>query len=327
MTESEFEKKARVGITFKTLGVGIILLITIPSLTFCVFYWYKFGRLPWQKEVGESEEVADSTLEEIDAQLQSIPDATEVEKIARVGEEYLFITDLDYYAYLTTGAYEVEDRDAAIEELIDESVLLQAGEGEGWIELTSEVLNNPFKDFEKRSSLIVDVEEKFEYYKKEQTIIEQVAVFIWNVELGELAKSQGLDAAKSFAKEKIDNVYTLVAEEGKTMEEAGEILANDASLAQLDESYQGNAYGEALLSDEDDLGPEDSDFGVFVRNAQEGEISPIYLETAKDASGEEFDVRYVFYNLKTRQTGFQVISEWIENFSQSLNIQIYSSEE
>jgi len=323
--EALIEKNHGSKLDFKLLVVGIFTIIIVGLGTFIGLYWYKFSRLPWEPKESVDTGKAVSDISEMDATLISIPGASEVEKVARVGDEYLFITDLEYYANLRLMTLEEIDRSNVIEELIDESIMLQSGEQEGWIELDLEVFNNPFKNFDKRRSLMVEVEDKFNYYKRDQLIIEQVAVFVWNVEMGELARTEGMDVARSFAKEKIDNVYRLVTEEGKTMKEAGEILANDTSLLQLDENYKGNAYGEILLSEERDLVPEESDLGSFLSTAKEGDISSVYLERIKTDTGEEIDVRYVFYKLKSKQTGFEDVSDWIKDCSKSVPIDIYTS--
>lgn len=303
------------------------LIVIIGACVFVGYHRFRYGHFPWQK-ASEEEEVSNRLAElsnaELDSELQSIPGAIEIKKIARVGNEYLFITDLDYYARGSLSAVEEIDRDAAIDALARDSIILQAGKEEGWIELDSEVFHNPFKDFIKRGELIMKVEENFDSIKKEQTIVEMIAVWFLNVSPGELAQTQGMEAAKSFAKEKVDNAYHLVKEEGKTMQEVGEMLANDESLAQLDKNYENNAYGEMLLPYEISEDFQSEILKSFIESANEGEVSQIYLETGKTEEGEEVEIRYVFYKLKSRQEGFEDFVNWIDDFKKGVTIDIYN---
>lgn len=312
---------------------SLIGFCTVAIIVFILFgfYWYRYKHFPWQKESPkadtslEDEDGSKLTIDDLDAQLEGILNATQVEKIARVGNEYLFITDLDYYAYMTTGTYEPEDREVAIEQLIDESLFLQAGEKEGWITLGTEVFNNPFKDFEKRSELLFTVEENFDRDKRGQIILESVMVFFHNVEYGELAQGEGVEAAKSFARGKIENAYNLVKNQGISMSEAGDILANDESLAQLDSEYQQNAYSKVSLYDGTLDKAGQSDLALFLRDAEVGDISEIIVDKLLGGPDKGLEVAYLFYRLDTEKDGFESITEWIESVSSNMTIEIYKS--
>jgi hypothetical protein len=314
MEKSAFEKAKESGVswsrrtTFVLLGFASVVIITAILLG---YYWYKFDRFPWESKSEVPAETTVSDTAAMDSQLEEIPFATEVEKIARVGDEYLFTTDLADYAVSEGSSVAEIDSDTAIDELINESVLLQAGENEGWIELSSEVFHNPFKDYSKREELLLTVEERFEQDKKELIVIESVCIFIHNQEYGELAQ-------------KIENVYYKVKNEGVDMKTAGEILANDESLAQLDSEYVQNAYSEDYLSWNfvEGLGVEDEMY-LFLQNANVGDVSEIILEKLPGGPNKGLEIRYVFHKLETKVDGFKSIVEWIDGFKEGLIIEKY----
>lgn len=273
----------------------------------------------------------DVDLSMLDKELEDIPGATEVEKIARVGKEYLFLNDLDYYAYLHKKKIDELDRTEAIDSLVDISAMLQSGEEEGWIELTSETFNNPYKDHTKRAELLEEVGEKIEEKEEnEGTIVETVTVWFWNMFQQELAKREGLDVAKAFAQEKIENVYLLVKNGTKTMEEAGEILKSDTSLDQLDKAYDSNAYGVEvypyIIESVDDVkissfSPEE--FYQFIKDAEVGDLSEIILEKDSPDGERVVDSYYAFYKVQSKDKESFEFESWLSAFKESLEVEHY----
>lgn len=270
-------------------------------------------------------------LSKLDRELEDIPGATEVEKIVRVGDEYLFVSDLSYFAYLELKRIDDlndEEEEQAIDELIDQSIMLQSGAEEGWIELTSDVFNNPFKDYTKRGNLVMDIREKYNTFRKAGTHVEIVTVWFYNGELGSYAKTNGIEAAKEMAKAKIDEVYRLVTMEGQEVEKAAQVIINDSSLSQLDENYNGNAYGLRIFPYEinsiDDVGGSSSNLYDFLKDAQEGNLSKVFLEKDTLYFQEEIFIEayYAFYKVKYRMNSFSDINEWIDSFKQNIDIEI-----
>jgi len=305
----------RVGIGLVIGGIllgGVIILINSKG---------SIAELP---ETGDE----DAELEIMNIELDKIEGSENIQKLARVGREYIFYTDLEYYAYQNLLDIESLDYDSVLDYLVDESVLLQAGENEGWVELDSETFNNPFKDFSRRGQLVLEIKESFNDNYQSGTYVEIITVWFYNSELGDYAKEHGIDAAKELAKSKIDEVYSLVTEDGKSMEEAAQIIIDDSSLSQLDENYDGNAYGIRIFPYEiesiADLGGGSENLYKFLESAQEGDISEIFLERdiPRSETEELVDAYYAIYKLTVKVNEYSDMNEWVDSYKTKLKIEI-----
>lgn len=98
-------------------------------------------------------------------QLQTIPGAVAVKRVARVGNEFIFESDVHKYGHIRGQYIHEVDREAAIEDLIFQSVVLQAAVNNGWISWDRDVFNNPFKDYDRRFELINEVLRNFSTYE------------------------------------------------------------------------------------------------------------------------------------------------------------------
>lgn len=310
-------------INAKYIKWGLLLTIAILInivLGYVIYKAYKATKLP---QTGEE----DAELAEMNSQLENIEGVDEIEKIARVGKEYLFTTDLEYYAYLHMKEVGEINREEVISELITYSVMLQLGEDEGWIELTQETFNNPFKDNNARDELIDEVREAYDENYKSGTYVEFVSVWFNNAGLGPYAEEHGVEAAKSLAKQKIDAVYAQVVDEGKSIEEAAQLLINDESLAELDINYKGNAYEllelqYEIVQNSESAALRESMYN-FLLSAQEGDISEIFLEKQSDLDKNSFDAYYTFYRLKSRRQNYDWVYEWAEAKKSDFTIEIF----
>jgi hypothetical protein len=328
--ETVFKKKSPFTSLLFPLGLTLIGLLLLAVVFFIVKNAKKITETENPEGISPEEQ---QLVAQMDKELRSVNGASDVKKIARVGREYLFESDLYYYAYTTSQSIENINKDEAVDYLVNDSVLLQAAEKEGWIELSSEIFNNPFKDYQKRAELKQQIFSHFEE-NKGNTSVEVISVWFYNMEPGDLAKQQGIEKAKELAKSKIDGVYALVKEQGKSMEEASTQLIGDTSLLQLDKSYQSNAY--ALFefayntSDENELksilGINSAAEGLiqFLKGAHEGDVSEIYLE--KDTPSGNEDIReayYAFYKILKKKEGKTDMYEFIRSYKGEMFIEIY----
>ncbi len=94
---------------------------------------------------------------DMDKQIENIDGASTVKKVARVGQEYIFLTDLNYYARFRGQAVDSIDKEKALDEIIQQSEILQAAARNGWVSLNTNIFNNPFKDYDKRMKTINSV--------------------------------------------------------------------------------------------------------------------------------------------------------------------------
>jgi hypothetical protein len=284
----------------------------------------------WQLK---SETIDDITLEDqqkeiMDKQLSRIDKATEMEKIARVGKEYLFEVDLDQYAYINLKSVSEIDRNDATSALINESVLLQEGEKEGWIELDIVVFNNPFKDYIRRGELLSTVKDAFYEEKQAGILVEITNLWFYNGEMGSYAKEYGLDAAKKVARESMEDVYQEIVENGKSLEEASKLITGNEFYSQLDTAYIGNGYDTRLFSinmqDNEDIAGMTDNLLEFLTSAEEGELSEIILEQDTPYFSEEkVDAYYALYYVKSKRDSFDDVDQWVESVKSNYKIEKY----
>lgn len=167
---------------------------------------------------------------------------TEVDEtiIATVGSENIYGEDLKRKKAITAQETLSPEMEASLlDRLIDESIILQAGEEKGYIKLSESVFNSPIKDQEARQKLITEVTKKVNdasSYKKGAF----VSIWFMNFEPGPI----GYDAGKQVALEKITELHSAVSSGSMTIKQAGETIRNDSTLQQLDSSYKANAYSE-----------------------------------------------------------------------------------
>ncbi len=310
---------------FRVLAGVIIGLAVLGG----VIFFLNFQRGDDVEELPETGD--DVQLAEMDRQLDNITAADEVLKLARVGKEYIFFTDIDYYAYKNGEDVDEIEVESALEDLVNESVLLQAGESEGWIELDTVTFNNPFKDFSKRDEQISQVQDMFENRKKNGTVVEIITVWFFNGYLREYALNNGIEKAKELAYRKIEAVYKKVVDDGMSMEEASQYLVDDESLKELDLNYDGNAYGVRIYPTEigtlEDLGGGTNNLLNFIKESYEGDVSEIFIEQDIPMESEEtVDSYYAFYKLVSIGKGYERIEEWIREYKENLIIEIYESD-
>src|SRR3989344_4531506 len=107
---------------------------------------------------------------------------TPADAIAKIGEEYIYQADIDYLAKIKFNLFTDEQ---ILNEVIDDSILLQLAAKEGWIRLDSNFFNSKNKDFIMRYDNLRKVKESFEYYKTAGTYLEEISVWFWGQGLGQ----------------------------------------------------------------------------------------------------------------------------------------------
>lgn len=100
--------------------------------------------------------------DDADEQLKTVKYGDKVAKIAKAGSEYIFETDLKWKLGRSENLSE-EERQTAIEELVEESKVLQTFFFAGFLELDKDMFNTPYKDYSKRKEQL----SKAMFYTKE----------------------------------------------------------------------------------------------------------------------------------------------------------------
>ncbi len=199
--------------------------------------------------------------------------------------------------------------------IIEESLVLQDAGKQNKIVLNDEIYNNPNLDPEKRSKLFQSI--KKELIEKSKNLkVGIITIFYKNIDLVDY----DYETAKKIAKQKIDEIYEQVKSGKLTIEQAGEKLKNDTSLAKLDKSYKANVYTEFEIKDDQPM-TFSHEFNELLRNTKQGELTPImdvYDPSVKDK--KEY-VAYMFgYVFKHDKNSFNY-DNYLKNLRSNAKIQ------
>lgn len=233
--------------------------------------------------------------------------------IATVGAENIYGEDLKYKKSQTPENLMTPELEAELfQRLIDESIILQAGAEESYVELNSSVFNNPLKDQQARQRLITQVTEKVDQnasYKK------GAFVSIWF--MNDTPGPVGYEAGQQIALEKITAVHQAVTNGTMSIKQAGDTLKNDSALAQVDPtSYQSNAYTEFNTLETSAISF-DPGFDEEIVALDQGETTDIYLAKDHPASDPNLplqDAVYMFGQVtETKSDGLEAFPTWLES--------------
>lgn len=161
---------------------------------------------------------------------------TTADVVATVGKETIYTEDLDYQKSLYTGdATKIPKKDF-VDQLVKDSVILQAGADAGFIKLDSSFFNGHDKNYLLRAKNIQDIKEKIQ---SQANSLDGYVVSIWFA--NDVQPAMGYDKAKQFAYQKITALQQQVKLKQITIQQAGAMIKADSSLAQVDEAYKVNA--------------------------------------------------------------------------------------
>lgn len=177
------------------------------------------------------------------------------EPIMTVGEETLYGCDLNALfviyepqTYIQAGSISPQDSklNSVLDGLITNSALLQEGQNQDVITLSSNIYNSPNKDTLARFAAVKSMRELFADQFEKRVDFEAVVIYFHN----QVEPQIPLAEAQAAAKAKMDVLYQRLQSGEITMKEAGAEIAADniigdttgVSLALLDTLYDKNAY-------------------------------------------------------------------------------------
>jgi hypothetical protein len=156
--------------------------------------------------------------------------------VATVGKETLYKEDLDQQMSLYAGDATKVPKAEFVNQLVKDSIILQAGADAGFIKLDSLFFNAADKNYILRAKNVQDVKDKIQ---SESNSIDGYVVSIWFA--NDVPPAMGADKAKAFAYQKIVALQQQVKLKQITVQQAGAQIKADTSLAQIDEAYKVNA--------------------------------------------------------------------------------------
>lgn len=240
--------------------------------------------------------------------------------VAKVGKEYIYKDELELAVsnYGLLDGDKVKTEEFILNNMVNQSVALQAGEQLGLITLNSTIFNSASKDMEKRYQSYQEVRMKI--LDKSSSIQGAYVSLLFNNDgVGPL----GLEASKQKAFEKIQPLQQQVASGQITLQQAGEQLKADTSNALLDPVFKLHAYREFKEEPGKDI-TIDNTFNTVLRKLNEGQTSDVHLLKVDDLTQNPpgiIETGYVFGQVtkKTLST-FNNFEEWVA--SQRKNYEI-----
>ena len=256
------------------------------------------------------------------------------EKIAKIGKEEIYQNDFDFWADAYrerfSGFDEGQKREEILKIIQEQSLILQEAEKQKIATLTPEIFNNPSKDYPQRNILVYKLKNELEKLIITNISGEAISVWFYNPSAGRPIIP--LEEAKSIAWEKISKVYQKVKKGEINIQQAGELIKNDASLAKIDPAFQTNAYVKFENSTKNNPPFAKEELNRVAFELKEGEVSEIILVSYKvpedpenpDSPFGEKECHYTFIKINSRLTSdFTSFSQWLDEKKQEYPIQLY----
>lgn len=241
--------------------------------------------------------------------------------IVKVGEETIYKKDLDTELASYPPSIKTEDRTKTLlDKIIYDSIILQGAAADKFIKLDPTVFNSPRKDYAARIKL---VQEAQRIILSKEDSISGVVVGIWffNTKPGKV----GYEKGQQIALAKITELHNDVMAGKITIEEAGTVIKNDSSLAQVDAIYKNNAMFKFTITKEQKISF-DPEFDKVIRQLKVGEISDVFLLNDQNPqSGKMIPALYTFAQVqKIIQNGsVGTFEDWIANKKKQYEIKYY----
>lgn len=241
------------------------------------------------------------------------------ETIATVGGVSIPKTymDLELEYYPATPTAEVES--SLKDKLINDEITLAEGKKEGFITDYPSGASLTKDQYLERAKLVEEVREKV---NASGNMIKGKLVSVWfynNAVVG----PKGFEESKRIAYAKIKPLYDQVQNGSIRIEQAGEQIAGDASLFEIDEAYKGNALVDFTFykNGSATFWPE---FNDILWQTEEGEITSLYLGGGALRDGKPSEELYIFARIDKKSTNpdFTDYDDWLEKKKNAISIVI-----
>ncbi len=215
------------------------------------------------------------------------PSVSSNEKVvAKVGNEKIYQKDLnkELVAYPPVK----DAKKIVIDKMVNDSIALQAAQKQNLVKLDSSIYNSPDKDYSQRIAAIQKVQNEV---NKEEAKIEGTVVGIWFYNMS--PAPIGLQQGQQIALQKITDLWQKVKSGQMTIQQAGDAVKNDTSLAQVDKSYKENA----ILSFSVGKGQKitfSQDFDKQLLVLKGGQVSDVALLWDTRSNGKTYPAMYTF---------------------------------
>lgn len=294
----------------KLIPAGVVALVVI---VLGVFYFNQNI-----KQIINSNNMGSSGTDDLSGPIASM----EIPKnaIAKVGDEYIFQSDLDIELANYPAPKDENAKKVLIAKLVKDSIILQAAKKEKLATVSGEIFNIENKNYGKRFGELRAVEEKL---KSSTGGIKGTMVSVWFYNL--YPAKIGVEAGKAEALRRITALQKKVKSGEITIEAAGELIKQDSSYANLDAGgYQVNA----LIPFSEPKGDEitfDKGFNDILWKTNPGEITDVYLaKTINEFSKVDTESYYIFGKVTEKNNGNgQGVQAWYESQKGNYEVTYY----
>jgi hypothetical protein len=241
--------------------------------------------------------------------------------VAKVGDENIYQSDLNYELSLHPQKNDPNIKKILLEKIASDSVILQGASEDKIVTLNSSIYNSPQKEYPNR---IKTVQSAKEILKKQSDSIKGKVVSLWFN--NDWISPLGIEQSKKIAKEKITDLQQQVKNKQITIDEAGEKIKNDPSLAQIDPAYQFNAIYEFTRTPDDQRPISlNKDFNTLFWQLNVGDATDVFAVRTTDMdTGVEDETLYIFGQLTDKiSTGNVSYEKWYQQKSQKYAIKYY----
>lgn len=280
----------------KKQTAGILFFLTIAIIVGIVFYPRLAKQIPFLKKTVQTPSERISEKKE--------PTAA----VMKVGEELIYQQDFDFEKSQYPPVQGVDINKLLVDKIITDSIILQAAKADGVITLDNSVFNSKNKNYLNRVKLIKQIKKTINE-KSDSISGSYVTIWFFN----DVAPKIGLEKAKQIALEKITKIHADVKVGKLTMKEAGEVIAKDNSLEDIDPAHASNAYYEFTKKTNEKFST-DPKIDALVSSLKEGEISDVYLAKATPFTlGKETEALYKFIQVdkKISSGKFTGFEDWL----------------
>lgn len=288
------------------VGVLLVLLLVITTVFFLKRSKNLLKKPPIQATLSP-------TVEPVQAERLNKP-------IVKIGKETIYQKDLEYEKRHYPSVSNVDVDKILLDKLINDSIILQEGKKNNFVNLDETLFNSQEKDYEERIHLVEKVKREIDNRVER---IEGHVVSIWfnNIK----PASIGYEEGRKFAFQKISRLSEDVKSGRMTIQEAGEFIKNDKSLAQVDPVYQGNAIFDFSVTPDEKI-TFDEGFDKILKSLNEQEVSDVYLAKDKGYSDKYIDSVYMFGQISKKVQNAEITTDfdsWVSEAKNNYEIEYY----
>lgn len=229
--------------------------------------------------------------------------------IAKVGEEFIYQTDLDIELANYPGPKGEATKKTLLDKLVNDSIILQAAQKANLVKLDPEVYNADNKNYGKRINDIKNIQTKMDS-EVDQISGKMVSLWFYNYKPAKI----GLEKGKEEAFRRISALHARVVNKEITMNEAANIIKSDPSYGDLDFGYENNAIS-TFSSNKGKRIAIDQGFDPVLWKTNPGEITEVYLgKNTNEFTNELVESFYVFGQVdkKIDNGNSQTYAQWLE---------------